>query len=66
MKVYHGSTVVVESPLVSIGRENLDFGKGFYTTDLKEQAEAWIKRFLALGKRAFISVYVFGAKNDCR
>ena len=56
MKVYHGSTVVVESPLVSIGRENLDFGKGFYTTDLKEQAEAWIKRFLALGKRAFISV----------
>lgn len=59
MKVYHGSTVVVESPLVSIGRENLDFGKGFYTTDLKEQAEAWIKRFLALGKRAFISVYLF-------
>ena len=29
MKVYHGSTVVVESPLVSVGRENLDFGKDF-------------------------------------
>ena len=27
MKVYHGSTQAVEYPLV--GRENLDFGKGF-------------------------------------
>ncbi len=29
MKVYHGSTQAVEYSLVGVGRENLDFGKGF-------------------------------------
>ena len=28
MKLYHGSTVIVDKPLVSYGRNNLDFGKG--------------------------------------
>ncbi|MFW5599233.1 MAG: DUF3990 domain-containing protein, partial [Bacteroidales bacterium] len=31
----------VPSPLAHIGREELDFGKGFYLTKIKEQAEAW-------------------------
>lgn len=35
MKVYYGSTVAVKNPLVNFGRENLDFGKGFYVTDLQ-------------------------------
>lgn len=34
MKLYHDSTVIVDKPLVSYGRDNLDFGKGFYTTNL--------------------------------
>ena len=50
MKIYHGSTIIVEEPLVSFGRDNLDFGKGFYTTDLKNQAEKWVERFVSLGK----------------
>lgn len=41
MKVYHGSTQVVEYPLAGVGRENLDFGKGFYVTDIYAQAERW-------------------------
>lgn len=41
MKVYHGSTLVVEYPLAGAGRENLDFGKGFYVTDILGQAERW-------------------------
>ena len=41
MKVYHGSTQAVEYPLVGVGRENLDFGKGFYVTDIYAQAERW-------------------------
>lgn len=32
MKLYHGSTVIVDKPLVYYGRGNLDFEKGFYTT----------------------------------
>ena len=34
MKVYHGSTQAVEYPLVGVGRENLDFGKGFSIVSL--------------------------------
>ena len=38
MKVYHGSTLVVQYPLAGVGRDNLDFGKGFYLTTIREQA----------------------------
>ena len=51
MKLYHGSTVIVDKPLVSYGRENLDFGKGFYTTNMQSQAEKWVQRFISLGKK---------------
>ena len=57
MKLYHGSTVIVDKPIVSYGRDNLDFGKGFYTTSMHEQAEKWIKRFISLGKKGIISIY---------
>ncbi|MBO5288396.1 MAG: DUF3990 domain-containing protein [Spirochaetales bacterium] len=63
MKLYHGSTQIVKSPLVNFGRENLDFGKGFYTTDLKEQAEKWMGRFVALGKKCFVNVYDFNNQD---
>ena len=35
MRVYHGSTMVVEHPLVHVGRRGLDFGLGFYVTDIR-------------------------------
>lgn len=41
MKVYHGSTLVVQYPLAGAGRDNLDFGKGFYVTDIYNQAQQW-------------------------
>lgn len=41
MKVYHGSTLVVQYPLAGVGRDNLDFGKGFYVTDIYNQAKRW-------------------------
>lgn len=59
MKLYHGSTHIVKNPLVSYGQDNLDFGKGFYTTDLQEQAENWVRRFVLLGKKSFVNVYDF-------
>ena len=42
--VYHGSALEVSKPLVALGRPNLDFGQGFYVTDLREQAERWATR----------------------
>ena len=43
IKVYHGSNVEVREPLVGIGRENLDFGLGFYVTALITQADEWAR-----------------------
>ena len=39
MTLYHGSHVSVPSPLTGVGRKELDFGPGFYVTNLREQAE---------------------------
>ena len=44
MILYHGATMRVEHPLCDFGRADLDFGKGFYLTDLQEQAEEWAAR----------------------
>ena len=41
--VYHGATEAVAHPVCSYGRKNLDFGQGFYVTDIREQAIAWAK-----------------------
>lgn len=42
--VYHGSAIEVSRPLVALSRPNLDFGQGFYVTDLRQQAERWASR----------------------
>lgn len=61
MILYHGSLVVVERPLVGIGRSDLDFGPGFYLTKHREQAERWAK--IRSGRKknseAFLNIYEF-------
>lgn len=57
MRVFHGSTTIVESPLVNAGRRNLDFGQGFYVTDLEEQAISWAQQPLNAGKPKFLNIY---------
>ena len=61
MKLYHGSTVAVRKPSLRPGRQNADFGKGFYTTSNPEQAERWahIKQEREDAPRAVVSVYEF-------
>ena len=44
MIVYHGSTEIVKKPDVEHSYRPLDFGRGFYVTTVKEQAERWAKR----------------------
>lgn len=39
--VYHGGTEIVTNPICKFGRKNLDFGQGFYVTNLREQAIKW-------------------------
>lgn len=59
MRLYHGSTVEVRKPSLRYGRERTDFGKGFYTTSLSEQAEHWaiIKKERSKATKAVVSVY---------
>jgi hypothetical protein len=59
MKLYHGSIVEVHKPSLRYGRERTDFGRGFYTTTLVEQAEHWanIKKERAKAAKAIVSVY---------
>jgi hypothetical protein len=45
MKIYHGSYCDVKTPEIRVGRNNKDFGNGFYCTELKSQAERWARRF---------------------
>ncbi len=48
--IYHGTILrsakdIAENGVnLTIGRKNLDFGQGFYTTEDKEQAIEWAKR----------------------
>ena len=59
MKVYHGSYVAVPQPDLTHSRENVDFGRGFYTTPIYEQAEQWAKRFRKQNKKGIVSEYYF-------
>ena len=60
MQLYHGSIEVIEHPKILDQQRLLDFGKGFYTTTNKEQAERWaaIKQKRAIKTtKAFVTVF---------
>lgn len=44
MRLYHGSNIVIESINLAMCRPYKDFGKGFYLTDIEEQAEKMAAR----------------------
>lgn len=48
LTVYHGGTDEIMSPLVHVGRPNLDFGPGFYVTDIYLQAKEWANQMADL------------------
>ncbi|MBQ2215010.1 MAG: DUF3990 domain-containing protein [Prevotella sp.] len=64
-KVYHGASQEVSSPLVHVGRENLDFGKGFYVTDIRSQAKIWaeVKSRYLMDAKGYINEYLFDFDN---
>ena len=59
MIVYHGSNVIVNVPDTEHSYRPLDFGKGFYVTTVKEQAERWARRKADIcgADRGIVSVY---------
>ncbi|MDR2429063.1 MAG: DUF3990 domain-containing protein [Candidatus Margulisbacteria bacterium] len=69
MFLYHGSTIIVAKPQIVVTEYGRDFGVGFYTTDIKEQAARWALRKAKIEKRknqtarAIVSKYEFDEKN---
>jgi hypothetical protein len=57
MIVYHGSDIEIRKPDIFHSRNNVDFGKGFYTTPILEQAQKWCKKFRNHSRDAVVSVY---------
>jgi Protein of unknown function (DUF3990) len=58
MILYHGTNQEIIKPNVEFSKRYLDFGKGFYLTSYKEQAEKWALRKAArLGGIPTINVF---------
>ncbi|MGN0475625.1 MAG: DUF3990 domain-containing protein [Acutalibacteraceae bacterium] len=59
MILYHGSFVEVAAPDLLHSRPNVDFGLGFYTTPIREQAVNWCIKFKRQKKDGILSKYTF-------
>jgi hypothetical protein len=55
--LYHGSNCNFDSVDISKSKDKRDFGKGFYTTTLREQAEDWARALFDRYKGNGIFVY---------
>ena len=62
MKLYHGSTVIIEEPNIQTSNSKTSFGKGFYTSTNKDTAMFWAeekkKRILGRDRSAFLKIYI--------
>ena len=60
MKLYHGSYTPVKEIDLSKGERYRDFGRGFYTTKFRLQAESWAKRIgTKHGNSGFVTEFEF-------
>ena len=59
MILYHGSYLAIPRPDLRHSRDNVDFGKGFYTTPFFEQAVKWCGKFKRRGQKGIVSRYEF-------
>lgn len=59
MLIYHASDTIVNTPDTIHSRTNLDFGKGFYATVIREQAERYAQRFILRNRKGILNVYEF-------
>lgn len=59
MIVYHGSTEIVKKPDVQHSYRTFDFGRGFYVTTVREQAERWARRKADIfgANKAIVNIY---------
>lgn len=67
MILYHTSTLEILRPDLSYSRPRLDFGKGFYLTSLRSQAENYGERFMRRGEKAVLNIFLLDEmRTDCK
>ncbi len=59
MILYHGSNVKVPYPDILFSRKEVDFGPGFYTTPIRQQAVDWCGKFKRRHYDGIVSRYAF-------
>lgn len=64
MIVYHGSNIIVQKPDVEHSTRHLDFGKGFYVTTVKEQAERWARRKAIINNTSESFICMYDVKEE--
>lgn len=55
MILYHGSYMEIQEPDLMHSRSNVDFGCGFYTTPIYDQAVKWCEKFKRRGAEGIVS-----------
>jgi len=68
MTVYHGTSVDFESVDLAKSHDRRDFGRGFYTTTLFEQAASWARNVFSRygGDGRFVKVYEFESSEELK
>ncbi|MCL2118070.1 MAG: DUF3990 domain-containing protein [Planctomycetaceae bacterium] len=67
MILYHGGTDVVQEPKIILSERGKDYGFGFYTTDIYEQAFKWAERQGRIRqKQAILNLYEFDDDQAAR
>jgi len=66
MLLYHGTNIKFDTIDLSKSKNKRDFGKGFYTTTIKEQAEEWAQNmFLRYGgDGSFVNIYEYSEDDS--
>ena len=59
MILYHGSFIEINKPDLKHSRPNVDFGKGFYTTPIYEQAVSGAVNLRNVGRMVIVTRYEF-------
>lgn len=61
--LFHGGTHIIERPEIREPQRTLDFGRGFYLTTSREQAERWVKSRLHEGVSGYVNSYLVDLEN---
>lgn len=61
MILYHGSLEIIKKTAILEPNRTMDYGKGFYTTTSKDQADKWVARKIAAtgADKGFTNIYSF-------